>query len=113
MNFEERPWDNYTVLYSDETCQIKKLVVNPGKHISLQSHKFRGEHWFILSGSGIAELDGKVMHLKAGNSIDVPVGSLHRISAAPNSPLTLIEIQTGLSFGEDDILRFEDDFGRC
>lgn len=113
MHFEERLWDNYTVLYSDETFQIKKLVVNPGKRISLQSHKFRGEHWFILSGSGLAELDGKVMHLEAGNSIDVPVGSSHRISVAPNSPLTLIEIQTCLSFGEDDTLRFEDDFGRC
>lgn len=53
------------------------------------------------------------MHVEARNSIDVPIGSTHRISGAPNSPLTLIEIQTGLSFGEDDILRFEDDFRRC
>ena len=113
MTFEERPWGNYTVLHTDEISQVKKLVVHPGKRISLQSHKFRAEHWFIVSGSGLAELDGKVMHVETGDSIDVPIGSKHRISAAPNSPLTLIEVQTGLSFAEDDILRFEDDFGRC
>jgi mannose-6-phosphate isomerase-like protein (cupin superfamily) len=95
MNFEVRPWGNYTVLYRDETCQVKKLVVNPGKRISLQSHKFRAEHWFIVSGEGTAELVGKEITLGSGDSIDVPVGSRHRISC-----------------GEGDIVRYEDDFGR-
>jgi len=112
MHFEERPWGNYTVLHTDENCQVKKLVVNPGKRISLQSHKFRAEHWFIVSGQGIAELDGVEMLVGAGVSIDVPIGSKHRISCTGSDHLVLIEVQTGSSFVEDDIIRYEDDFGR-
>jgi len=112
MHFEERPWGNYTVLHTDEICQVKKLVVNPGKRISLQSHKFRAEHWFIVSGQGIAELDGVEMQVQAGGSIDVPIGSKHRISCNSAVPLVLIEVQTGSSFSENDISRYEDDFGR-
>jgi mannose-6-phosphate isomerase-like protein (cupin superfamily) len=112
MNLEARPWGNYTVLYTDEVCQVKKLLVNPGKRISLQSHKFRAEHWFIVSGQGTAELDGKGIEVGPGDSIDVPIGSKHRISCGKSSPLVFIEVQTGLSFAEDDIVRFDDDFGR-
>jgi mannose-6-phosphate isomerase-like protein (cupin superfamily) len=112
MNFEERPWGNYTVLYTDETCQVKKLVVNPGKRISLQSHIFRAEHWFIVSGRGIAEVDGNETTVGPGDSIDVPIGSKHRISCSQSSPIVLIEVQTGSSFAEDDIVRHDDDFGR-
>ena len=112
MNFEERPWGYYTVLYSDETCQVKKITVNPGKRISLQSHKFRAEHWFIVSGQGIAELDGNQIGVGQGNSIDVPIGSKHRISCGEGETLIFIEVQTGSSFAEDDIVRYEDDFGR-
>lgn len=112
MKFEEPPWGNYTVLYTYETCQVKKLVVNPGKRISLQSHKFRAEHWFIVSGQGTAELDGKEIEIGPGDSIDMPIGSKHRISCGESGPLIFIEVQTGSSFAEDDIVRYEDDFGR-
>jgi mannose-6-phosphate isomerase-like protein (cupin superfamily) len=112
MNFEERPWGNYTVLYTDETCQVKKLVVNPGKRISLQSHKFRAEHWFIVSGRGTAELDSKELEVGPGDSVDVAIGSKHRISCGMTKPLVFIEVQTGSSFAEDDIVRYDDDFGR-
>ena len=112
MTFEQRPWGNYTVLFNDESCQVKKLVVNPGKRISLQSHNFRAEHWFIVSGQGVAELDGEEIKVSPGDSIDVPTGSKHRISCAESIPLVLIEVQTGSSFAEDDIVRYEDDFGR-
>jgi mannose-6-phosphate isomerase-like protein (cupin superfamily) len=112
MNFEERPWGNYTVLYTDETSQVKKLVVNPGKRISLQSHKFRAEHWFIVSGQGTAELDDREIEVSPGDSIDVPIGSKHRISSCESKPLVFIEVQTGTSFAEEDIVRYEDDFGR-
>jgi mannose-6-phosphate isomerase-like protein (cupin superfamily) len=112
MHFEERPWGNYTVLHTDENCQVKKLVVNPGKRISLQSHKFRAEHWFIVSGQGIAELNGVQMEVQPGDSIDVPIGSKHRISCGKTESLVIIEVQTGTSFSEEDIVRFEDDFGR-
>jgi mannose-6-phosphate isomerase-like protein (cupin superfamily) len=112
MNFEGRPWGNYTVLYTDESCQVKKLVVNPGKRISLQSHKFRAEHWFIVSGQGAAELDGNLIEVGPGDSIEVSIGSKHRISCGESGPLIFTEVQTGSSFAEDDIVRYEDDFGR-
>ena len=112
MIFEVRPWGNYTILHTDENCQVRKLVVNPGKRISLQSHKFRAEHWFIISGQGTAELDGEEIEVGAGDAIDVPIGSKHRISCSEDSPLVFIEVQTGSSFFEDDIVRYDDDFGR-
>jgi mannose-6-phosphate isomerase len=112
MNFDKRPWGNYTVLYTDENCQVKKLVVNPGERISLQSHEFRAEHWFIVSGNGIAELDGKEIDVVPGDSIDVPIGAKHRISCRETDPLIFIEVQTGSSFAEEDIVRYEDDYNR-
>jgi len=86
--------------------------VNPGKRISLQSHKFRAEHWFVVSGQGTAEVDEKEITVGPGDSINVPIGSKHRISCAGASPLVFIEVQTGSSFAENDIIRYEDDFGR-
>jgi mannose-6-phosphate isomerase len=112
MNFEERPWGSYTVLHTDENCQVKKLVVNSGKRISLQSHKFRAEHWFIVSGQGIAELDGEEIEVGPGDAVDIPIGSKHRISCSEAVQLVFIEVQTGLTFAEDDIIRYADDFGR-
>ena len=112
MNFEERPWGNYVILHTDDNCQVKKLVLYPGKRISLQSHKFRAEHWFIVSGQGTTELDGKKVDIRAGDSIDIPIGSTHRISSCDSGFLVFIEVQTGSSFSEEDIVRYEDDFGR-
>lgn len=111
MNFQDRPWGNYTILHTENVCQVKKLVLSPGKRISLQSHKFRSEHWFIVSGQGIAELDEDKILVGPGDSVDVPIGSRHRITCSSLEPLVFIEVQTGSSFAEDDILRFEDDFG--
>ena len=113
MNYEDRPWGNYTVLYTDESCQVKKLVVDPAKRISLQSHKFRAEHWFIVSRHGTAELDGKEIEVGPGDSIEVPIGSKHRISCGEGELLVFIEVQTGSSFSENDIVRYDDDFGRA
>jgi mannose-6-phosphate isomerase-like protein (cupin superfamily) len=80
MNFELRPWGNYTVVHHESTCQVKKLVVRPGKRLSLQSHKFRREHWFVVSGEGTAELNGTEIRLEPGDSIDIPMGARHRIA---------------------------------
>jgi mannose-6-phosphate isomerase len=113
VNFQERPWGNYTIILSEGACQVKKLVVYPGKRLSLQSHQFRAEHWFILSGHGIVELNAEKIHIGPGESIDIPTGSKHRITSTKSNPLVLIEVQTGLSFAEDDIVRYEDDFGRA
>ena len=110
MTFEARPWGNFTVIYREENFQLKKIVIEPGKRISLQSHKFRSEHWFILSGSGIVQLDGKCFEVSTGDSIDVQIGIKHRISCTSIDSLVLIEVQTGYSFDENDIVRFQDDF---
>jgi mannose-6-phosphate isomerase-like protein (cupin superfamily) len=112
MKFEERPWGNYTVLYTDESCQVKKLLVNPGKRISLQSHKFRAEHWFVVSGEGVAELNDDIITVLPGDSIDVAIGVKHRVINRGEGDLVLIEVQTGTSFSEEDIIRYEDDYGR-
>lgn len=112
MTFEERPWGNYTVIHTDQNCQVKKLVVNPGKRISLQSHEFRAEHWFMVSGKGTVELDDKKIKVGPGDSVNVQIGSKHRISCDTTEPLVFVEVQTGSSFSEDDIVRYEDDFGR-
>jgi mannose-6-phosphate isomerase-like protein (cupin superfamily) len=112
MTFEERPWGNYTILSSGSTYQVKKLVVNPGRRLSLQSHKFRAEHWFVVQGQGIAQLDGAEIILNPGESMDIPIESKHRISCISEIDLIFIEVQTGSSFEEDDIVRYQDDFGR-
>ena len=112
MNHEKRPWGSYSVLQTDSKYQVKKLLVNPGMRLSLQSHNYRAEHWFIVSGSGLVQLDEKLIGVEQGDSIDVPIGTKHRITCTSDHPLIFIEIQTGTSFDEDDIYRYEDDFGR-
>ena len=107
-----RPWGHYKVLETEEGFQLKKLVVEPGRRLSLQSHEFRAEHWFIISGSAISEIDGTQNILGPGDSVDVKAGSKHRISCTSLEPLVFIEVQTGSSFDEEDIVRYEDDFGR-
>ena len=112
MNTVERPWGNYQVLQSEETFQVKQLMVYAGKRLSLQSHKYRAEQWFIVSGNGIVQVENKEFKISPGESVDIGVGSKHRISCTSNHPLIFVEVQTGSSFDENDIERFEDDFGR-
>jgi mannose-6-phosphate isomerase-like protein (cupin superfamily) len=112
MILNERPWGNFTVLHSEAICQVKKLVVHPGKRLSLQSHKFRAEHWFIVSGTGLVQLENENKEVATGDSVDIPIGAKHRISCTSKDPLTFFELQTGKSFDESDIVRHEDDFGR-
>jgi mannose-6-phosphate isomerase-like protein (cupin superfamily) len=112
MSSVDRPWGSFTILETEENFQIKKLVVAPGMRLSLQSHLFRSEHWFIVSGTAYVEVDGESRELEAGASIDVNVGAKHRISCRSVEPLVFIEVQTGISFNEEDIVRYSDDFGR-
>ena len=112
MDHEERPWGSFTVLHSDPRHQVKKLVVDPGMRLSLQSHKYRAEHWFIVSGSGLVQLDEDLLDVGPGVSVDIPIGTKHRISCSSHEPLIFIEVQTGRSFEEGDIVRHQDDFGR-
>ena len=108
----ERPWGRYEVLQEGAAYKVKSIHVNPGKRLSYQRHQKRSEHWYVTDGIGEVTLDGKVQVVSRGSIIEIPQGMLHRISNTENSELILIEVQTGSYFGEDDIERVEDDFGR-
>jgi mannose-6-phosphate isomerase len=112
--FSERPWGYYTVLDDDAPDhKVKRLVVQPGKRLSYQKHAKRSEHWFIVSGTAQITLDGKVIERGPGQAIDIPQGSAHRIGNEGTEDVVFIEVQHGTYFGEDDIVRLEDDFGRA
>ena len=113
MISEDRPWGRYTILYTGPDCQVKRIEVAPGKRLSLQSHQFRAEHWFNVSGTGTAQVGDSTFGIKPGDTIDISIGEKHRISADKNGSLSFIEIQTGSSFDEQDIVRYADDFGRA
>jgi mannose-6-phosphate isomerase len=109
---DQRPWGSYTVLDDDGTHKVKRIVVLPGKRLSYQHHARRSEHWFIVRGEARVTLDGVVTVVTAGDSVDIPVGSDHRIANATDAEVVFVEVQHGEYFGEDDIVRLEDDFGR-
>jgi mannose-6-phosphate isomerase len=111
--YSERPWGNYTVLDDDAPDhKVKRIVVHPGKRLSYQRHAKRAEHWFIVSGTATVTLDGVVTELRPGDSIDIPLESAHRIANEGGVDVVFIEVQHGTYFGEDDIVRLEDDYGR-
>ena len=107
-----RPWGYYTILEDEASHKVKRIVVHPGKRLSLQRHEKRAEHWFILAGKALVTLGEKTVALTAGEAIDIPRGTKHRIENTGTEEMSFIEIQTGTYFGEDDIERFADDFGR-
>lgn len=110
---DERPWGSYTVL--DDTAddhKVKRLVVSPGKRLSYQRHSRRSEHWFVVKGTARVTLDDRELTLQTGQAIDIPVGSAHRIENVGPDELVFVEVQHGDYFGEDDIVRLDDDFGR-
>ena len=92
--------------------QVKRIVVNPGQQLSLQMHHHRAEHWVVVRGTAEVINGGQTMTLVKDQSTFVPVGAQHRLSNPGAVPLELIEVQTGSYFGEDDIVRFDDDYGR-
>jgi len=108
----DRPWGRYEVLQESPSHKVKCIWVSPGKRLSYQRHQKRSEHWFIVSGSAQVTINGVVSSLSAGDSLDIPAGTLHRIANVGENDVVFIEVQTGTYFGEDDIERVEDDFGR-
>lgn len=109
---DERPWGEYVVLCDAEDHKVKRITVRPGKRLSYQRHEHRTEHWFVVSGHGAVTLDGAELAVAAGSAVDVPAGAAHRIANRGTTPLVFIEVQTGRYFGEDDIERLDDDYGR-
>lgn len=110
---EHRPWGYYEVLSDDKPDhKVKRITVWPGKRLSLQYHLKRREHWVVVSGRGLVTVGGRQVNLVSDESIDIPLRAHHRIENTGDDPLVFIEVQQGDYFGEDDIVRLEDDFGR-
>ena len=109
---DERPWGYYEVVDKADDFRVKRICINPGKRLSYQRHFRRTEHWYVVSGSGVATLDDVDQPVKAGSSLDVALRSAHRMANVGDDDLVFIEVQTGTYFGEDDIERLSDDFGR-
>ncbi|ACT48687.1 mannose-1-phosphate guanylyltransferase/mannose-6-phosphate isomerase [Methylotenera mobilis] len=107
-----RPWGSYEGVDIGERFQVKRIIVNPGSKLSLQMHHHRAEHWVVVSGTALVTRDGKTEMLSENQSTYIPIGVTHRLENPGKLPLHLIEIQSGSYLGEDDIVRYEDTYGR-
>ena len=108
----EKPWGFFEVLSESETSKVKILSINPGHKLSLQMHEHRTETWYITQGVATVTKSGDVVELYPGESIIIQKKEKHRIENLHDEVLEIIEIQTGSYFGEDDIIRFDDMYGR-
>ena len=107
-----RPWGSYETTDKGDRFQVKRLIINPGKKLSLQLHHHRSEHWVVVNGVATVTCGGDTFQLKANESTYIPMGTRHRLENREDEILEVIEVQSGDYLGEDDIERFEDDFGR-
>jgi len=107
-----RPWGFYESLIQGERFQVKRIVVTPGRQMSLQSHFHRAEHWVVVNGTARVTRDSEILILRENESVYLPLGCVHRLENPGKIPLTLIEVQVGSYLGEDDIVRIADTFGR-
>ena len=112
METGERPWGTYTVLDESSNYKIKRIVVNPGERLSLQMHHHRSEHWIVVSGTAKVTCDDRDYNVNINESTFIPLGMNHRLENPGIIPLTIIEVQSGEYLGEDDIVRFQDDYSR-
>ena len=112
LEYSERPWGSYQVLHTNDFSQVKEITVKAGARLSYQKHEKRAEHWLITQGPALVTIDGVTKTMQAGESVDIAIGVAHRMAAPESNGVTFIEVQTGTYFGEDDIVRLEDDFGR-
>jgi len=112
MEKENRPWGSYKVISFGNDYKVKKITVKPLQRLSYQSHKFRRESWTITKGTCVIILNDKRFDLKYGDNIEIPIGAKHRIINETSDNVEFIEVQTGTYFGEDDIIRYEDDYNR-
>jgi len=107
-----RPWGSYTSLEIGDKYQVKRINVNPGSRLSLQSHRYRSENWVVVNGEAYVTINDQQFTVQQGEHIFVPAGARHRMENKGKGPLVFIEVQSGDYLGEDDIERFEDDYGR-
>jgi mannose-1-phosphate guanylyltransferase / mannose-6-phosphate isomerase len=109
----KRPWGSYTVLEEGPSFKMKRIEVRPGGRLSLQRHKHRSEHWVVISGEATVTCGEKVVALRSNESTFIPAGTMHRLENRTETPLQIIEVQVGSYVGEDDIERFDDQYGRA
>jgi len=110
--FESRPWGSFEVLEDASGWKVKRLEVLPGMRLSLQKHFKRAETWVVVAGAGLFTIGQQEALYAVGDVAQIPTGTVHRITNNGQVPLAVIEVQCGSYFGEDDIERFQDDFGR-
>ncbi|AZI67423.1 cupin domain-containing protein [Kaistella daneshvariae] len=112
LEIGERPWGKYFVLVDEPHYKLKRIEVLPGHRLSYQFHHKRQEYWTIVEGAATVILDDEEISLSYGQSIFIPQGAKHRIMNLSEKPVVFIEVQTGTYFGEDDIVRLQDDYER-
>jgi len=112
METGARPWGTYTVLDESRSYKIKRIIVNPGERLSLQMHHHRSEHWIVVSGTAKVTCGDREYIVNINESTFIPIGMNHRLENPGIIPLTIIEVQSGEYLGEDDIVRFQDDYSR-
>ncbi len=108
----QRPWGYYESLDAGDRFQVKRICVKPGASLSLQKHQHRAEHWTVVTGTAQVTRDDEVFQMSENESTYIPLGAIHRLENKGKIPLEIIEVQSGHYLGEDDIIRFEDDYGR-
>jgi len=109
---DHRPWGFYRVLVDEPDYKLKTITVYAGGRLSLQRHRRRAEHWYVVRGEALVTRNGETLSVKTGQAVDIPLGAWHRIKNPGMKDMVFIETQTGDYFGEDDIERAEDDYGR-
>lgn len=112
MEEDHRPWGYYQVLSDKPDHKVKIIVIHPGKRLSLQKHKKRDEHWYVIQGTALVTMNDTEVTVNKGGSVNIKRETLHRVMNSGSENLVFIEVQTGEYFGEDDIERIDDDFGR-
>ena len=113
MNYiEERPWGSFENLLDEDYCKVKRIIVKPGQRLSYQYHYKRDECWVIVQGEATVTLDDKIHTFIEGQVVQIEYGTKHRVQNEETEDLIFIETQTGTYFGEDDIVRLEDDYNR-
>ena len=112
IEYDKRPWGSYEVLLDSPECKVKRLRVTQNQRLSYQKHLKRKEIWTIVSGTATVTLDGQISEYTPGQIVEIPLEAAHRVANLGTEELIIIEIQRGTYFGEDDIIRLEDDYDR-
>jgi mannose-6-phosphate isomerase-like protein (cupin superfamily) len=110
---DNRPWGSWHIIDEGDGFKVKRIEVLPHSRLSYQTHQHRSEHWVVIAGKATCVIDGQTTVRGPGESVDIAIEQPHRICNDDDQPLVIIEVQRGDYTGEDDIVRLEDDFGRC